>query len=132
MMRRRLLLIGVALLTAGTAAYAHHSYGATYDTSREVKLDGKILQFSYRNPHSFVTVQAPDAEGVQQRWAVEWSGTAQLATAGVTRESLKVGDEVVVVGRPSRVPGEFRALMVTLKRPSDGFTWGSRNGEAVD
>jgi len=131
-MRRRLLLIGVALLTAGTAAYAHHSYGATYDTSREVKLDGKILQFSYRNPHSFVTVQAPDAEGVQQRWAVEWSGTAQLATAGVTRESLKVGDEVVVVGRPSRVPGEFRALMVTLKRPSDGFTWGSRNGEAVD
>jgi Family of unknown function (DUF6152) len=132
MMRRRLLLIGVALLTAGTAAYAHHSYGATYDTSREVKLDGKILQFSYRNPHSFVTVQAPDAEGVQQRWAVEWSGTAQLATAGVTRESLKVGDQVVVVGRPSRVPGEFRALMVTLKRPSDGFTWGSRNGEAVD
>jgi len=131
-MRRRLLLIGVALLTAGTAAYAHHSYGATYDTSREVKLDGKILQFSYRNPHSFVTVQAPDAEGVQQRWAVEWSGTAQLATAGVTRESLKVGDQVVVVGRPSRVPGEFRALMVTLKRPSDGFTWGSRNGEAVD
>jgi hypothetical protein len=132
MMRRRLLLIGVALLTAGTAAYAHHSYGATYDTSREVKLEGKILQFSYRNPHSFVTVQAPDAEGVQQRWAVEWSGTAQLATAGVTRESLKVGDEVVVVGRPSRVPGEFRALMVTLKRPSDGFTWGSRSGEAVD
>jgi hypothetical protein len=50
----------------------------------------------------------------------------------VTRESLKVGDQVVVVGRPSRVPGEFRALMVTLKRPLDGFTWGSRSGEAVD
>ena len=49
-----------------------------------------------------------------------------------TRESLKVGDEVVVVGRPSRVPGEYRALMVSLKRPSDGFSWGGRTGEAVD
>lgn len=131
-MRRLLPFIGVALVLAGTAASAHHSYGATYDTSREIKLEGKILQFSYRNPHSFVTLQAPDQEGVQQRWAIEWSGTAQLANAGVNRESLKVGDEVVVVGRPSRVPGEFRALMVTLKRPSDGFTWGSKAGEAVD
>jgi hypothetical protein len=131
MMRGLISIIAITVF-AGTATYAHHSYGATYDTSREVKLEGKILQFSYRNPHSFVTVQAADQDGVQQRWAVEWSGTAQLATAGVTRESLKVGDQVVVVGRPSRVPGEFRALMVTLKRPLDGFTWGSRSGEAVD
>lgn len=135
-MRRCLPFIGVAALVlvgalAGTAS-AHHSYGATYDTSREIKLEGKILQFSYRNPHSFVTLQAPDPDGVQQRWAIEWSGTAQLANAGVNRESLKVGDQVLVVGRPSRVPGEFRALMVTLKRPSDGFTWGSKAGEAVD
>jgi Family of unknown function (DUF6152) len=132
-MRRLLPLIGVAaVILAGTTASAHHSYGATYDTSREIKLEGKILQFSYRNPHSFVTLQAPDPDGVQQRWAIEWSGTAQLANAGVNRESLKVGDQVLVVGRPSRVPGEFRALMVTLKRPSDGFTWGSKAGEAVD
>jgi hypothetical protein len=131
-LKTRLYVITGAVMLAGTAAYAHHSYGATYDTSREIKLEGKILQFSYRNPHSFVTLQAPDQGGAQQRWAVEWSGTAQLATAGVSRESLKVGDQVVIVGRPSRVPGEFRALMVTLKRPLDGFSWGGRAGEAVD
>ena len=50
----------------------------------------------------------------------------------MTRETLKVGDAVVIVGRPSRVPGEYRALMVSLKRPSDGFTWGTRGGEVVD
>jgi uncharacterized protein DUF6152 len=127
-----LFAIAGAMVLAGTAAYAHHSYGATYDTGREIKLEGKIVQFSYRNPHSFVTLQAPDEAGVSQRWAVEWSGTAQLATAGVNRESLKVGDQVVIVGRPSRVPGEFRALMVTLKRPLDGFSWGTRAGERVD
>jgi hypothetical protein len=50
----------------------------------------------------------------------------------VKRDALKVGDEVVIVGRPSRVTGEYRALMVSLKRPSDGFTWGGRTGEVVD
>jgi len=126
-----LLVIASALL-GRTAAYAHHSYGATYDVSQEIKLEGKLVQFVYRNPHSFVHVQAPDKNGVSQRWAVEWSGTAQLSNQGVTRESLKVGDEIIIVGRPSRVPGEYRLLMVTLKRPLDGFTWGTRQGEAVD
>jgi hypothetical protein len=131
-MSRRLFLVLVASLVVGIVVDAHHSYSATYDTSKEVKLEGKLVQFVYRNPHSFVHLQAPDDKGVQQRWSVEWSGTGQLANSGVTRESLKVGDEVVIVGRPSRVPGEYRALMVSLTRPSDGFTWGGRTGQAVD
>ena len=131
-MRNVLFLVMAATLAAGSAANAHHSYAATYDTSKEIRLEGKLVQFMYRNPHSFVTIQAPDEKGAPQRWSIEWSGTGQLATQGVTRESLKVGDEVVIVGRPSRVPGEFRALMVTLKRPVDGFTWGSRGGQLVD
>jgi hypothetical protein len=131
-MRNVLLVVIGAMILAGSSAYGHHSYSATYDVASEVKLEGRLLQFVYRNPHSFVTIQAPDQKGVQQRWAVEWSGTGQLASQGVTRESLKVGDEVVIVGRPSRVAGEYRVLMVSLKRPRDGFTWGGRAGEAVD
>jgi hypothetical protein len=63
---------------------------------------------------------------------VEWSGTTQLGNQGVTSQSLKVGDEIIINARPSRVPGETRALMVNLKRPSDGFTWGTKAGESVD
>jgi hypothetical protein len=131
-MRRLLLLvIGTALVTA-TAAYAHHSYAATYDVTREVKLEGKLVQFVLRNPHSFVHIESRDDKGATQRWAVEWAGTAQLGTQGVQRETLKVGDLITITGRPSRVPGEYRALMLSLKRPLDGFSWGSRTGEAVD
>jgi hypothetical protein len=131
-MRRIIILVLAGAMLAGTVAYAHHSYGATYDTTKEIKLQGKLVQFVFRNPHAFVHVEAPDQNGVVQRWAVEWSGTTQLGAAGVTRETLKVGDQIIVVGRPSRVPNEFRALMVNLKRPSDGFTWGTREGERVD
>ena len=131
-MRRIFLLVISVMLVAGVAAYAHHSYAATYDTSKEVKVAGTLMQFSFKNPHSYVTVQAPDAKGTMQRWAVEWAGTSQLSTAGVTQDTLKVGEEVTIVGRPSRVPGEFKALMVNLKRPSDGFTWGSKPSDVVD
>ena len=64
MQRMFVVIIAVALL-AGTAAYAHHSYGATYDVTKEVKLEGKLVQFVFRNPHSFVHVQAPDQNGVE-------------------------------------------------------------------
>ncbi|MGH9145529.1 MAG: DUF6152 family protein [Vicinamibacterales bacterium] len=122
----------VGAFVAGTTSYGHHSYGATYDLGKEITLEGKLVQFVYRNPHSFVHIQAPDESGKPQRWAVEWSGTGQLNNQGVTRDTLRVGDEVVIVGRPSRVTGEYRALMVSLKRPLDGFAWGGRVGEAVD
>jgi hypothetical protein len=130
-MRRVLFFMMAATVLGGSAAYAHHSYAATYDTSKEIKLEGKLVQFVYRNPHSFVHLEVADDKGAPQRWAVEWSGGGQLANQGVTKESLKVGDQVVIMGRPSRVTGEFRALMVNLKRPADGFTWGGR-GQVVD
>jgi hypothetical protein len=131
-MRRLSFLAAALVFAAGAAGYAHHSYGATYDVSKEVRLEGKLVQFVMRNPHSFVTIQTTDEKGAMQRWSVEWSGTAQLGNQGVKQETLRAGDEIVIVGRPSRVPGEFRALMVSLKRTLDGFSWGSRAGEAVD
>jgi DNA/RNA endonuclease YhcR with UshA esterase domain len=127
----RTMLLAVAAAAVAATAAAHHSYGATYDLNKSVTLEGKLVQFVYRNPHSFVTLQAPDPSGTMQRWAVEWSGTGQLGGQGVTRETLRAGDQITIVGRPSRVAGEFRLLMVSLKRPSDGFSWGTR-GEVVD
>jgi len=130
-MRTFLLVIGATAIAA-SAAYAHHSYAATYDITREIKLEGKLVQFVLRNPHSFVHMEAPDEHGEIRRWAVEWAGSAQLDAQGVKRESLKVGDQISVTARPSRVTGEYRALMLSLRRPLDGFTWGTRAGETVD
>ena len=131
-MRRTLLLVHAVALVAGATASAHHSYSATYDTGKTITLKGKLVQFVFKNPHSFVTIQAPDDKGTMQRWSLEWSGTGQLTGSGVTRESLKPNDELVVVANPSRVSGELKALMVSLKRPVDGFAWGGRGGEVVD
>jgi len=132
MMRTLLSCTLAMMLLAGVAAYGHHSYAATYDTSKEVKVTGKLIQFSYKNPHSYVTIQAKDDKGVMQRWSVEWAGTSQLSNRGINQDTLKINDDIVIVGRPSRVPGEFKLLMVNLMRPSDGFSWGTSTGDRVE
>jgi len=125
------LLAGVAF-AAGFPVHAHHSFGATYNLKTEITLQGRLVQFMFRNPHSFVHVEVPDEQGAVHRWSVEWSAAGALTRQGVDRGTLRVGDEVTITAYPSRTPGEFRAQMLTLRRPLDGLTWGERSGEVVD
>ena len=116
------LLLAPALL-AGAASEAHHSFAATYFVDREVTVEGTLTQFMYRNPHSFVKVEAPDDKGQTQTWSVEWGGGAQLTQEHVTRDTLKAGDHVVVTGNPGRDPTEHRIRLHRIVRPSDGWKW---------
>ena len=132
-MKLRILLLLVAgAFLFGTTAYAHHSFAAVYNSKKEIKLEGKVVQLLYRNPHSYVQIEAPDENGMMQRWSVEWGGAASLAGQGVQRDTFKTGDHVIITGLPSRTPGEYRVKMNTLKRPADRLTWGTRAGEVVD
>jgi hypothetical protein len=97
-----------------------------------VRVEGNIVQFQFRNPHSFVQVMGRDEAGKMQRWAIEWGGAGQLGDQGVTRQSLSVGDHVVITGNPGRTDADHRVRMLTLYRPSDGFGWGTREGETID
>ena len=124
-MKRTLLALIVmagAILSSGRA-YAHHSFAATYLEDKTQRVEGKVVQFLFRNPHSFVQVDAPDEKGVVQRWYVEWGASGQLGRQGVTRDTLKVGDRVVITGNPGRAE-EHRIRMVSITRPSDGWKWG--------
>ena len=131
-MNRKLAVVLATLMIAGMTVRAHHSFAATYDESKSVMIEGRLVQFLVRNPHSFVHVMAPDDKGQEQRWAVEWGGAGQLAGQGVTRETLKPGDVVVISGNPGRNAADHRIRMVTLRRPSDGFGWGTQPGQTVD
>jgi hypothetical protein len=128
------MILPAALLTAmaGSIAQAHHSFTATYFEDRTIQIEGKLLQFLFRNPHSFVHVEAPDEKGEMHRWAVEWGGAGQLANQGVTNQTLRVGDVVAITGNPGRDPSDYRIRMQYLKRNSDGFDWGRKPGETFN
>jgi hypothetical protein len=127
------MFVTAAVLTAlAGAAAAHHSFTATYFEDRTMAIEGKLLQFMFRNPHSFVHVEAPDEKGELHRWAVEWGGAGQLSGQGVTNQTLRVGDVVSITGNPGRDPSDFRLRMQYLRRPSDGFEWGRNPGETFN
>ena len=132
-MRRYLVVLLVAAAAfVGAQAYAHHSFAATYLEDQSVTVEGELVQFLFRNPHSFVHLNVKEKDGKLIRYAVEWGGAGQLGGQGVTRETLKIGDHVIITGSPGRNPKDHRVRMVTLHRPKDGFGWGRRPGEVVD
>ena len=112
-------LLGAVVLS-GATAYAHHSFAATY-VDTQVKIEGDLVSFMLRNPHSFVHVQAPDDQGQIQRWAVEWAAAGQLS--GITHDTLKPGDHVIITGNPGRTAEDHRLRMRSILRPKDGFKW---------
>ena len=124
-MKRGLTVLVVAgAFACGAQAFAHHSFTATYLEGQEATIEGDLVQFIYRNPHAFVQVMAPDPQTKDVvRWAVEWAGNGQLRQAGITAETLKVGDHVVVTGSLGRNPEEHRLRMRTISRPKDGWRW---------
>jgi hypothetical protein len=123
------------MLTAACAAgkvLAHHSFAATYIEDRRITIEGTVLQFQFRNPHSFVHVQAPDDSGQLQRWAVEWASPAQLTGQGVGSATLRPGDVIRVTGAPGRNPEDHRLVLRHLIRPADGYEYGNDPNETFD
>jgi hypothetical protein len=112
------------LMASAAPAFAHHSFAATYFEDKTEKVEGELVQFLFRNPHSFVHVETKDASGNVVRYAVEWGAGLQLNQQGVTRDTLKPGDHVIVTGNPGRNPEDHRLRMRSITRPSDGWKWG--------
>ncbi len=131
-MTRKLLLLLIGTLSSVASAFAHHSFSATYDDAKQIQIEGTLVQFMFRNPHSFVHVMAPDEDGEMRRWAVEWGGAGALARQGLNRDSLKVGDYVVISGNPGRNAIDHRLRMQTLERPADEFVWGTSENESFE
>src|SRR5205814_772141 len=109
-LRLVLLLVGAAALMSLSSSQlsAHHSFAATYFEDKTEKVEGELVQFLFRNPHSFVHLEVKEPNGQVVRYAVEWGGGGQLGRQGVTRDTLKVGDHVTIIGNPGRNPEDHR------------------------
>jgi hypothetical protein len=118
----------VAGLLLTVPLFAHHSFASAYFMDQRTKIEGTLVEFSPRNPHSFVQVEAPDPKtGAPVTWSIEWRSAQRLARQSITNDTLKPGDHVVIVGNPGRTAGEYRLHMLGISRPSDGW----KDGQAV-
>ena len=131
-LRRSLATLLVAASSLlGAAAHAHHSIGSTYLEDQTVVIEGQLAQLLFRNPHSFVHLIVREKDGTNVRYSVEWGGANQLGVS-VARDTLKIGDRLIISGNPARNKRDHRVRMLTLERPKDGFGWGRKPGEVVE
>jgi hypothetical protein len=111
-------LVVIAAFMSGVAAYAHHSFAGTYIEHQVMKIEGKVVEFNIRNPHSFILIDVQEAEGKHVRWGGEWGGVTQLSQGGVTRFTLEVGDYLIIEGAPPRDSLDKKVLVRKVWRPA--------------
>lgn len=97
-MKHTLLTVGLSLILAGTPLAAHHSFAAEYDAKKPIKLKGIITKVDWMNPHVYFYIDVEDDKGNITNWAFEMGPPNGLQRAGWTRNTMKIGDEVIVDG----------------------------------
>jgi hypothetical protein len=93
-----LLAVTFGLLLGAPAARAHHSFAAEYDSKKPVTLKGIVTKIDWMNPHVYFYLDVTDESGKVTNWGLEMGPPNGLQRAGWTRNTMKVGDEVVVEG----------------------------------
>jgi hypothetical protein len=97
-----ILATSVVLLAATMPAFAHHAFGAEFDPNRPLLLRGKIVKVEWVNPHAWIHMEVTTPAGVKEVWMIEGGSPNSLLRRGVTKDSLKVGAEIIVDGYQAR------------------------------
>ena len=118
--------ITLTLLACAEQLLAHHG-SSNYDMSKTVSVKGSVTEFSFINPHSAIYLELKDDKGNVQKWLVEADSPNNLARNGWTRDSIKPGDQVTIVGNPLKDGSKvMRLRKVTF---SDGRELKPREGD---
>jgi hypothetical protein len=129
MTRRLWILVFVGLLSLGTPLTAHHSFSAYYLEEDTIEIEGEIIEFQYRNPHSWVHVKARDVFGREAIYSAEWASVSRLEREDINARTLRQGDSVRIWASPNRNPSDKRIRLKRIERRSDHWSWGQDRGE---
>ena len=114
-----IVAVGLFALSADSI-YAHHA-AAGIDRTKTVTIEGTVKQFKWGNPHSWLEIEVPKANGAgSDLWNLEMTSPAFLVRAGWKSTLIKAGDKVKATARPFR-NGDPGGLFVSVTLP-DGRT----------
>ena len=125
-MRRSIcaVLVSGLILAAGIPVWAHHSFAAAYDTSKQITVQGTIVQVRLTNPHSWFFLDVKDANtGAVQRWAFEAGTPSGMIRNGFKSSEIKAGTVVTIKGFHARDASQNAGMLRQLTL-SDGKTYG--------
>ena len=99
--------LSVGLLSACIPALAHHGTGTSYDLTKELTLSGTVTRFLWSNPHVLIYVDVTDGQGKVVNWGGELNNPRFIARQGYTKDTVRPGDKVTIIGNPSKAGTTF-------------------------
>jgi hypothetical protein len=91
-------LAAIALCALSARATAHHSFAAEFDANDPVELKGTITKMEWINPHSWLHIDVKNPDGTTTAWMIEGATPNTLLRRGFTRDNVKAGTEITIVG----------------------------------
>jgi len=127
-----LILISGLLLSAVPAG-AHHAFATEFDGNKPVTMKGIVTKIDWANPHVWFYLNVKTEGGVIENWGFEMGGPNSLRNSGWTRETMKIGDEIVVEGSLAKNGSRnVNAKNVTMASTGKKLGAASSQGNTVD
>ena len=103
------LAAALSLLAIPSLTLAHHGW-SEYDAGQTLTLTGQVGESGYEHPHGYVKLVTPG-----KTWIAVLAPPSHMDNRGLTREMLKPGTTVTIVGYQNRSnPEEMRAERITV------------------
>jgi hypothetical protein len=110
----RALFIVAGVLAVSSSAVAHHG-AATFDTGKELVMQGTVTEWVWSNPHCFLKYESKGPDGMVRVWTVETSNPPDMVNRGWSRRSFKAGDQITATVEPVKSGNPVgRLLQVTF------------------
>jgi hypothetical protein len=125
------LTLTFGVLLAVMPVLAHHSFSAEYDSKKAVTLKGIVTKVDWMNPHVYFFLDVTDESGNITNWALEMGPPAGLQRSGWTRNTMKIGDVVIVQGTLAK-DGSKQANARSVTMADTGKKLGAGSSETTN
>ena len=109
-MNNRWAILTLTGILYSSLAFAHHSYSQWSPELATVK--GTVKEFQWTNPHIWILVMVPGADGQLTEWGFESAAPGMLHRNGSWKaSSIKAGDKVTLTYHPKKDGSKLGSLV---------------------
>jgi hypothetical protein len=129
-----LALASILAASAAMPLLAHHSFAAEYDSKQPVTMKGAVTKIEWMNPHVYFYIDVKDDQtGKVENWGWEMGAPAVIQRTGWTKNSMKIGDLVIVEGTKAKGGSNHgNARSVTMASTGKRLGAGSSEGQTPE